>query len=194
MSPRTRLAFAAAVLIATAAPAAVIAAPAPAAWTVDKGASRLTFKSTFGGQDFTGTFRRWDAQIRFDPKQLAASKATVTIDMGSAATGDSQRDEALPTSDWFDTGKFPRATFVTTSFRSLGANRYQAAGNLTIRGVTKPIVLPFTLAITGDQARMNASIAINRTAFGVGQGQFASAETVPLNVAVDIAITARRAK
>lgn len=176
--------------LAASAPAHAAAAPA---WTVDKGASRLGFKSSFGGTNFQGTFRRWDAQISFDPKQLAASKAVVTIDMTSAATGDQSRDEALPTSDWFNAKAHPKATFTTTGFKSLGGNRYQAAGNLTIRGVTKPIVLPFTLDITGDQAKMTSSVAINRTAFGVGQGQFASADTVPLNVTVDISLTARRA-
>ena len=167
---------------------------APSAWTVDKAASRLTFKSAFAGEDFEGAFRRWDAQIVFDPKQLAASKAVVTVETGSAATGNSERDEAMPSGDWFNVAKFPRATFATRSFKDLGGGRYQAIGDLTIRGVSKPVTLPFTLAITGDQAKMSGSVAVNRTLFGVGQGQFSSAETVPLNVTINISLAARRAK
>ncbi len=187
-----RVALAAALVSTTLAASAAVAAPS--AWTVDKAASKLGFRSSFGGDAFTGTFRRWDAQIVFDPKQLAASKATVSIDLTSAATGDSSRDEALPSDDWFAAKKFPRATFTTTGFKSLGGNKYQAAGTLTIRGVAKPLVLPFTLAIAGDLAKMNSSVVLNRSAFGVGQGEFKSAESVPLNVTVDIALTARRAK
>lgn len=177
--------------------ACLIAAPAlaaPPAWTVDKAASKLSFRSSFGGDAFEGTFRRWDAQIIFDPKQLAASKAVISIDMTSASTGDASRDEAIPSGDWFAAKQFPRATFTSTAFKSLGGNRYQAAGNLVIRGVSKPVVLPFTLDIAGAAAKMNGSLAVNRTLFGVGQGEFKSAETVPLNVAVNVALTARKAK
>ncbi len=175
---------------------ALLAAPAtaaPPAWTVDKAASRLGFRSSFGGEAVQGAFRRWDAQISFDPKALAASKAVVTVDMASAATGDQSHDQALPTADWFDVAHFPRATFTTTSFKDLGGGRYQALGTLSLRGVAKPMVLPFTLTLAGNQAKMTGAVGINRSAFGVGQGQFKSAETVPFNVTVDIALTARRA-
>jgi polyisoprenoid-binding protein YceI len=174
--------------------AAPAAALASAAWTVDKAASRLSFKSSFGGDAVEGAFRRWDAQITFDPKALAASRAVVTIDVGSAATGVGERDQALPSADWFNAARFPKATFATRSFKDLGGGRYQAIGDLTIRGVSKPLVLPFTVAITGDQARMSSQVAVNRRAFGVGQGQFAAAETVPLDVTVNVSLVARRAK
>lgn len=175
-----------------ASPAALAAAPP--AWTLDKAASRLSFKSTFGGEAVQGAFKRWDAQIQFDPKALAASKAVVTIDVGSAATGNQEQDEALPTGDWFSAMRFPKASFVTRSFKDLGGGRYQAIGDLTLRGVSRPVVLPFTLTIVGDQAKMSGQTVVNRSLFGVGQGQFASAETVPFNVTVSIALTARRAK
>ncbi len=173
-----------------------LALPAAAAsasvWTVDKAASRIGFRSSFGGQAVEGAFRRWDAQIQFDPKALAASRVLVTVDAASAATGDASKDEALPTADWFDTAHFPRATFAASSFKDLGGGRYQAFGTLTLRGVAKPVVLPFTLAITGAQARMTGQVALNRSVFGVGKGQFASAETVPFEVAVTVAVAARR--
>ena len=120
------------------APSAMAAA---ATWTVDKAASRLTFKSAFSGESFDAAFKRWDAQITFDPKALAASKVVVTVDTGSAATGNAERDEALPSADWLSVMRFPRATFVTRSFKDLGGGRYQAIGDLTLRGVSKPLVL-----------------------------------------------------
>ena len=168
------------------------AAPAPA-WTVDKGASKVAFASSFDGGAFNGSFRRWDAAIRFDPANLAGSSALVTFDMTSAATGDSSRDQALPQDDWFAAARFPKATFKAMSFRSLGGNRYQAVGDLTIRGVTKPLTLPFTLVITGGVAKMNASVGLNRLAFGVGQGDWKTTEVVPGTVTVNISLTAKRA-
>jgi polyisoprenoid-binding protein YceI len=175
------------------APAAKAGAAAPA-WTVDKAASRIRFKSAFSGQAFEGGFSRWDAQINFDPRNLAGSKAVVTIDLASANTGDKDRDETIPTGDWFNVSKFPRATFTTTAIRSLGGDRYQATGTLNLKGVARPVTLPFTLAITGDQARMNGQVVLKRNDFGVGAGQFSGADTVPFEVTVVVAVAARRAK
>jgi polyisoprenoid-binding protein YceI len=174
--------------------AAAPALAAPPAWTVDKTASRLSFSSVFAGQAVRGVFRSWDAQIQFDPRDLAASRAVVTIDVASAKTGDADKDQALPTADWFDAKRFPRASFTATGFKDLGAGRYQATGELILHGVKRPIVLPFTLAITGERAKMSGQAVVARNLFGVGRGQFASAETVPFNVAVGVQLTARRAQ
>jgi polyisoprenoid-binding protein YceI len=181
--------FAAAVLAL--APMAASAAPAPL-WAVDKAASKVSFASAFSGAAFTGGFKRWDAVIRFDPKNLAGSSVTATIDTGSAATGNADRDQALPGDTFFDVAKFPRATFVASSFKDLGGGRYQAVGTLTIRGVAKPLTLPFSLAITGKQAHMTASLAVNRLAFGVGQGEWKATEAIPAAVGVTLDLTARR--
>lgn len=182
-----------ALAIAFAISAPALAAPAPA-WTVDKGASKVTFASSFDGGAFTGSFRSWTAAIRFDPANLAGSSVTATFDTASAVTGDESRDEALPEPDWLSAKAFPKATFAATSFKALGGNRYQAVGALTIRGVTKPLTLPFTLVMTGDTAKMTSSVGINRLAFGVGQGEWKTTAVVPGTVTVNINLTARRAK
>lgn len=173
-------------------PRAALAA-APPAWIVDKAASSLRFTSSMAGESFAGAFRRWDADIRFDPANLAASSVTATVDVGSGATGNPDRDQALPTDTFLDAPAFPRATFVARHFTSLGAGRYQADGVLTLRGVSKPLSLPFTLAIQGGQAKMAGQVAINRLAFGVGQGEFKATTAIPAAVTVSVAITARRA-
>jgi len=175
-------------------PAAKAATGATSSWNVDKGASRVGFRSSFGGGAFDGLFRRWDARIQFDPKALDKSSVVAVIDLASAATGDESRDQALPTEDWFFTSKFPRATFVAKQFKTIGTDRYQAIGTLNIRGVTRPAVLPFTLQINGDQALMKGSLVIDRKAFGIGQGQFASAESVPFAVQVNVTVKAQRAR
>ncbi|HEX6860596.1 MAG TPA: YceI family protein [Caulobacteraceae bacterium] len=181
-----RLAVIAALLSATPAWAA------PPVWTVDKAASTVAFASTFDGQPVSGGFRRWDAQIRFDPKDLANSSARVSIDTGSAVTGDADRDAALPDAPFFWAAKYPTATFVTQSFKALGGDRYAAVGDLTIKGVTRPLTLPFTLVITGDTAKMNAVADLNRLAFGVGTGEWKATDLIPANVKVTIAVTATK--
>jgi polyisoprenoid-binding protein YceI len=171
---------------------AASAAPPPT-WNVDAANSKLGFKGAMNGDPFTGVFRRWSAQIAFDPKNLAASHVSVSVDVASAATGDADRDQAMPTADWFSAQTQPKATFTAASFKDLGGGRYQAAGDLTIRGVKRPIVLPFTLAISGDTARMNGAVDLNRTAFGIGQGQWKTGDVVATTVSVNVALTAHRA-
>lgn len=170
--------------------------PAQAApvWVVDKAASKIAVSSTFDGEPVSGNFRRWDAQIRFDPKNLAGSSARVSIDVASVASGNADQEAALPDRVWFWAERYPKATFVSRSFKALGGSRYAAVGDLTIRGVTKPLTLPFTLVITGDTARMNAAVDVNRLAFGVGQDEWKSTQVIPATVKVTIALTARRAK
>ena len=185
-----RLAF---LILGLAVLAPPVQAAAPARWTVDPAASKLGFQGKMNGDVFSGTFRRWTAAIAFDPRNLAASKAEVAIDVGSAATGDADRDQAMPTADWFAAQRFPKATFVTTSIKDLGGGKYQASGDLAIRGVHRPVVLPFTLAISGDAARMNGALVLNRTAFGIGQGKWSTKDVVDTSVTVNVALTAHRA-
>ncbi|HYE45295.1 MAG TPA: YceI family protein [Caulobacter sp.] len=186
-----RLLAAITLLLLTALPAA--AAPAPA-WTVDKAASKIAFSSSFGGEAFNGGFARWDAQIRFDPANLAGSSAVVTIDTASAFTGNKDRDAALSEPKWFSAKAFPKAVFRTTGFKALGGGRYQANGTLTLRGRTRPLTLPFSLVITGDTAKMNARISVSRLAFGVGQDEWKKTDVIPDPVTVTVSLTARRAK
>lgn len=167
-------------------------APAPS-WAVDP-SSKLGFRGVIGGEAFNGSFRRWSAQIAFDPRNLAGSRAVVSVDVASAVTGDADRDAALPTADWFDAGKFPKATFTTRSFRDLGGGKYEALGDLALRGVSRPVALDFTLQISGDKAVMNGQTVLDRTVFGVGQGQWKAGDTLKPQVAVIVALTARQAR
>jgi polyisoprenoid-binding protein YceI len=175
--------------------ALVLTAPSVAAanaWTVDKARSVLGFKGQASGVGFEGRFRTWDAQITFDPDNLANARVVATVNVGSVATGNGERDALLPTAAFFDAARFPRATFVAGRFVSRGGNRYAATGDLTIKGITKPVTLPFTLAIDGDTAQMTGSVALNRSAFAVGTGQWASDDTIDRTVVVTINLTATK--
>jgi polyisoprenoid-binding protein YceI len=174
----------------------ICALPAAAAvsnWRLDPAASRLTFRATMSGASFTGVFRRWTARIAFDPKALAASKVEASVDVASAVTGDKDRDQALPTADWFSASAFPTATFVTRGFKDLGGGKYLAIGDLRLRGLSRPVNLPFTLVIAGDTARATGSAVVDRTAFGVGQGQWKTGSVVGTQVTVLVNLVAHRA-
>lgn len=175
---------------------AAAAAPSAAApgWVVDHSQSRLGFDAVANGQAFSGKFGKWDAVILFDPDQLEKSSAQVTIDMNSPDSGDPTRDTTLPEEEWFSTTLFPHATFRTDTIRAGDeAGSYVADGTLTIRNVSKQVSLPFTLAIEDDIAKMQGSLTINRTDFGVGQGAWVSPNSVAFEVKVNVEVTARKA-
>ena len=163
-----------------------------AVWTVDPAKSRIGFSGKQTDQPFSGSFKRWTATIEFDPAKPEAAHVFVTIDTGSATTGDTQRDETLPGSDWFDATKFPKATFEATGFKPKGGDAYETAGKLVIRDVSKDVVLPFMLTVAADTAHAVGTAKLVRTAFGVGQGPWATDRYVALDVGVDVDLTARR--
>lgn len=173
-------------------PAAALAeSDDPVRWKVSPG-STLTFTTAWSGAPVEGRFDRWKADILFGPKALDRSRVTVTIDMASAKTGDPQRDASLPAPDWFDSANHPSAVFTASRFTESGEGRYVAHGTLTLRGVTKPLALPFQLKIEGPKATVSARASLDRIAFGVGQGEFAATDQIPAKVGLRVQLRAQR--
>lgn len=165
------------------------ASPEPRNWSVAPGGS-LGFTARWNGEPVTGTFSRWSADIQFDPQALDRSIIDISIDLASVDTGDSQRDGTLADVDFFDTSRFARANYRATRFRALGANRFRADGTLMLRGVSRPVSVTFTLDIDGNRARARGSATIDRTSFGVGQGDHAATSEIAGPVAVNFAFRA----
>jgi len=164
----------------------------PARWIVDSGPSTLGFTTSWGQAAVRGKFARWSADILFDPDALDRSSVKARIDMASVTTGSADTESALPGEDWFAAARYPTATFEATKFRDLGRDRYEALGTLKLRDVAQPMTLPFTLKISGNRARMSGSARIDRTRFGVGQGQWVSTSEIPADVTVEIELAATR--
>lgn len=174
-------------------------APAPSApavdgaWTIDKAASRIEFSGTQTGKSFTGAFEDFDAVIVFDPADLSSARIEAVIDTASAKTGDRQRDAALPGAEWFSSKAFPEARFVSAAVTAAGEGAYEAAGALSIRGLTRDVTLPFTLTIADGRATADGAVMLNRADFGVGQGEeFATDKWVGYDVRLTVHIEATR--
>jgi polyisoprenoid-binding protein YceI len=160
-------------------------------WQVDYAHSKLGFTGEQSGEKFDGGFKKFDAQIHFDPDYPEAGKIIVNVAIASAYAGSADRDSMLPQKDWFDSGAFPQAQFVTTSIRKTAPLHYEASATLTVKGVTRDVLLPFTLAPEGDHWRAQGDVALMRSDFGVGQGMFADESYVKHAVDVTIDIVAR---
>ena len=152
-------------------------------YTVQPAASKLGFSSSFQGETFNGHFDTWTAAIRYDPADLAHAAFDVTVTLASVKTGDSDRDGALPGSDFFDVAKFPTAHFVTTGFRRNGA-QVIADGKLTLRGVTKPASLDVTFQPAAQGATLDVDGVVHRLDFGVGGGDYADTSVIGAEVKI----------
>jgi len=163
-------------------------------WTVNKAKSSLAFSGVQSGEAFTGSFSDFETVINFDPDNLAAATVVVTIDMNSVEADDIETANALPGKEWFYIRKFPVAKFEASDFKHVSEDKYEANGNLSIKGITQSINLPFSLKIENGTARMDAVLNINRTRYKVGTGMWASKEWVEHNIAVNVHLEARQSK
>ena len=173
-------------------PPAAPVAPKSDDWAVRMKSSSIRFQTAWSQGPIEGGFGKWQAQIRFNPEALTKSSAAITIDMSSVTATDGEQQSALPGNDWFAVATHPTATWRATRFRHLSGDRYVADGTLTLRGVTQKLPLPFTLTIAGDVATMSGTAKIDRSLFGIGQGEWTSTADVPALVTVKIAIKADR--
>lgn len=161
-------------------------------WTVDTENSAVSFTGTQQNAAFTGSFGTFSAEILLDPADPSTGSINAQIDLSSADAGNDERNEALPTKDWFNIRQHPAATFVSDEIVSTGEGTYEATGTLTIKGVSHPVMLPFTLEIDGDKATAKGTLELVRTDYEVGTGAYASGSWVGLPVTVTVEITARR--
>jgi polyisoprenoid-binding protein YceI len=171
----------------------VFAAPAFAkTWTVDYADSHIGFIGKQGGESFEGSFKSFTAAIDFDPAHPEEGKITASIDIKGVTAGSSDRDDNMPSSDWFDIAQFPKAEFATTGIRAGSSpSCYEASGALTIKGVSKDVTLPFCLIKEGDHSRARGRLILSRADYGVGVGQWSDEGTVAHAVTVTVDIAAK---
>lgn len=147
-------------------------------YEVDLAHSSATFKiKHLGISTVTGRFDKFSGTVSLDPADPKTLKTTATIDVASIDTDNDKRDEHLRKPDFFDAAKFPQITFVSNGVKETGKNKYAISGDLTLHGVTKPVVLDaeFGGALKdpwgGERVAFTASTVINRLDYGVGPEQ-----------------------
>lgn len=130
----------------------------------------------FGISEFVGTFPGATGTLMIDPRNLATTKLDVTIPVAKVSTTNETLDKELVSADWFDAARFPDMRFISTKVTRTGAKTATIAGNLTMRGVTKPIVLnaTFNAAAVNPMSKayslgFKATGNIKRTEFGVSK-------------------------
>ena len=170
---------------------------ATSAWAtdykIDPTHSSVAFKVRHMGISYVpGRFMSLDGTFSYDPTNVKNSKASATIAVGSINTADAKRDDHLKGPDFLDATKFRDIAFKTTSVEPVSADAFKAHGDLTIHGVTKPVVLDVTYGGSGkdpwgnERAAFTATTKINRKDFGLTWSK--ALETGQLLVGEDVQI------
>ena len=180
-----RFAFALALL--TALPFAAAAAEFNQVQT-DKSAINFAYKQMNVAMD--GKFKKFSAQLSFDPAKPAAAKATIDVDLASIDAGSSDADQEVAGKQWFNTKAFPSAKFVSSSVKTLGGNKYEVAGQLNIKGKTQEVIVPATFTAQGNTGVFDGSFTIRRADFAIGEGSWAKFDVVANDVLIKFRITA----
>jgi polyisoprenoid-binding protein YceI len=158
--------------------ACLAAAPAVSAvWQGDQEAGSLQFVATQAGAKFTGSFRKFTVRLDYDPAVPAARTLDVTVELESADTADAERDGILKGTEFFWTDRHPQARFHASRVQREG-ERWRADGELSLRGVARPVTVLFTVVGQSSPLGMKGTAALRRREFGVGQGEWATTEWI----------------
>ena len=165
---------------------------APVRWQIDQAHSELTFRIRHLVSRVNGSFNTWSGTIVADPANLAGGSVSVDIQTASIDTNNERRDGHLRSDDFFDAENHPTITFRSTRVVASGRD-LQVHGNLTIRGITKPVVLRGRmLEVGGAPGRrrigFEAETTINRMDYGVSWNRAAEGGGVTLGDEVTISI------
>lgn len=177
-------------LLATALLLAAGSASAVEFGTVQADKSTLAFTSKQMGVPVDGKFRKFTAAVTFDPAKPAAASAKLDLDLGSIDAGSADANSEVVGKGWFNIKVFPNATFVSSTVKALGGDRYELAGKLTIKGKTQDLVAPVTFRQEGGNGVFDGTFTLKRLDFAIGEGAWSDVSTVANEVQIKFHIVA----
>ena len=160
--------------------AAALAAGAwpAAAQTVLYDQSRITCVSRQMNVPVEARFKKFGAQIAFDPAKPAAGAARIEIELDSFDIDNAEVNDEARGKQWFDARGFPKATFVAAAIKPLGGGKFEVRGPLTIKGRTHEAVIPFTYAEKAGTTVYDGAFALKRLQYNIGEGVWKDTDTV----------------
>jgi polyisoprenoid-binding protein YceI len=150
--------------------------------------SEIGFTIRQFGVPVEGRFTKFGGQLAFDPKNLAAAKVSLAIDIASARFGSPDTEGEAAKAPWFNTSRYPHASIESVAFKATGPDKYELAAKLTLKGSTRDIVVPLTLARAGSLVTANGVTTLKRLDFKVGDGEWTDTSLVANEVQVKFRI------
>lgn len=150
----------------------------PCAQVIDYSRSQISIVSRQMNVPVETAFKKFTAQIAFNPERPEASKARIDVDLNSLDLADPEMAETLRDRNWFDTKNHPAAVFTSTSVRALGGGRYEVRGPLSMKGRTQEVAASFIVRMSGAGRILEGAFPIRRLQYNVGDAQWRDTSVV----------------
>ena len=152
---------------------------APAfAQAIDYGRSQITIVSRQMNVPVEAAFKKFTAEVAFNPEKPEASKARIEIDLNSFEIRDPEIVDALRERNWFDIKNHPKAIFVSSSVRALPNGRYEVRGPLTMKGRTNEVAAAFTVRGGASERVFEGAFPVRRLQYNVGDAHWRDTSVV----------------
>ncbi len=149
-------------------------------WKLSKGHT-----ISFSGKGIDGIFKKMEAEINFDEKNLPTSKFTLQIDVNSINTGNALQNKHALGAEWFDASKYPVIKFTTNSIEK-SASGYIAKGKMEVKNKSKEVSIPFTFTPAGSTGKFITNFIIKRSDYGVGESSDDVSDEIKIKVEVQV--------
>jgi polyisoprenoid-binding protein YceI len=146
--------------------------------------SEIGFTTRQMGVPVDGKFGKFSAQVALDPKQPASGSVAFSIDTSSARFGSAEIDAEVPKAIWLDSKRFPQASFQSTAIKAAGPGRFEIAGQLSIKGQAREVVVPVSLTQAGANGTASGQFTIKRLDFKVGEAEWTDTSLLANDVVV----------
>jgi len=156
--------------------------------------SSVTFSYKQMGVAIDGRFKKFAAQVNFDPAKAEAGKASFDVELASVDAGSSEADDEVVTKSWFNAAAFPKASFVAKQFKQTAPNQYEVTGSLSIKGQTRDVKFPMKHTAQGKDGVLTGSFTLKRGDFNIGEGMWAKFDVVANDIQVNFSLTAQSSK
>lgn len=154
--------------------------------------SVFSFETTIEDVVTTGEFRKFVVNLDFDPANRGAGKLQVSVDLRAADLGDPDMNAVLFDPAWFDIVQFTEAVFESADLTQTVPGEFLAVGTLSLKGSNKSVAVPFSWTDSGDKATMRGELILKRTDFDVGSGEWASDDSISVDVRLSFAVELKR--
>ena len=147
--------------------------------------TEINFKIKNAGLTVNGSLQGFEGDIDFDPDNLQSSKITASVQVETIDTGIGMRDNHLKKDDYFDAEKYPKITMVSKSFTKKSDGSYEGLFDLTIKGHTEEITLPFSITEGNNTRTFTTNFELDRRDYGVGGNSFILSDKVEASIKVE---------
>jgi len=148
--------------------------------------SCITFKIKNAGITVDGSFSGLEAEIKFNPLKPEEASIKASVNAKSINTGTEMRDNHLRKPEYFDVEKYPKISLQSTKIEKTGPISYNGHFKLTMKGITKDVLIPFNFMKLSDKTQFKGSFSLNRRDYNVGGNSISMADNLTVSIVVDV--------